>query len=396
MDPDIAQYQVAQWLEPSATRSRKAPMQRMHFVKRSMTRKAIMNPNRRVNMQCMQGEDDKFYYIPLDSYNPAHLSIIGDVSPLLVNPTPAQFEPGAMYTYIVASIITKDPSTNRDIEVVPAKLYATKALNMFEFGTKHHHILYRMASTPELDEVAARNAGVGPGMDLQYALHASGEIRCINERVLEFNFFSGTYKMQRKIPKRRAKYETALITHLMQTIAPSYTIAFDFKPFIVPDVMRITHAQMADLKRKGIPAFGFDTQAQCRTMRISVLRHKNVEGTDMTHERMNEAYASIVDLAPPPPPPPPPASSAFSASSAGPSTRPSMPLQAMSRTELQNLATSLNLTLPEHILTLPERERRVPLIEAISAHYKSFNPAGKGGKKIRTLKKRKSNRCNLL
>jgi hypothetical protein len=123
-------------------------------------------------------------------------------------------------------------------------------------------------------------------------------------------------------------------------------------------------------------------------MRISVLRHKNVEGTDMTHERMNEAYASIVS-----PPPPPPASSA---SSAGPSTRPSMPLHAMSRTELHNLATSLNLTLPEHILTLPEREQRGPLIAAISAHYKSFNPAGKGGKKRMTLKKRKSNRCNLL
>ena len=371
MDPEeIARYQ--QWLEPSVTRSKKAPIQRMHFVKRSMTRKAIMNPTNRVSMQCMQGEDGRFYYIPLDSYNPEHLQIISELSPLLVNPTPEHFEPGAMYTYIVASIITKNPDTNMDIEVVPAKLYASKALNMFEFGTKHHHIFYRMASTPELDDVA-RGAGMDP-TKLQYALYASGEIRCINKMALEFNFFSGTYKMQRKIPKRRAKYEIALINHLMQTIAP-YTITFDFKPFIVPDVMRIKHAQIEHLKRKGIPAFGFDTQSQCRTMRISVLRHKNVEGTDMTHERMNEVYAAMI--APPPPPP---------ASSAGHSAGSSMPLHARSVAELQPLATSLNLTLPEHILALPVREHRGPLIAAISAYY-SANPAGKGGKKRRTLKK---------
>jgi hypothetical protein len=385
MDPEISEYQRAQWLEPSNTRSRKAPIKRMHFVKRSMTRKAIMNPSNQVSMQCMQGEDNKFYYIPVNSYNMDHLKIISELSPLLVNPAPHDFEPGAMYTYVVASIITKDLDTNMDIEVVPMKLYASKALNMFEFGTKHHQIFYRMALTPELDQVAAE--AKMDASKLQYALHASGEINCINPTTLEFNFFSGTYKMQRKIPKKRAKYEIALINHLMHAIDPSYTIAFDFKPFIVPDVMQIKHSQIAHLKQKGIPAFGFDTQAQCRTMRLAVLRHKNVEGMDMSPEKMNEVYDTII--APPPPPSLPPSSASY-ASSAGPS-RPSMPLQAMSRTELQNLATSLNLTLPSHILTLPERERRQPLIEAITSHYASVNPANKGGKKRRmTLKKRKS------
>jgi hypothetical protein len=210
MDPELEHLaHLAQWLEPSNTRSRKAPIERLHFVKRSMTRKAIMHPNRRVSMQCMQGQDGKFYYIPLDAYNPDHLQIISEFSPLLVNPTPAQFEPGAMYTYIIASIIRKDPVTNMDIQEVPAKLYATKAMNMFEFGTKHHQIFYRMASTDELDRVA-RTAGI-PMDELQYGLHASGEIHCITPTSLKFNFYSGTYKMQNVIPRRRAKYEMGLI-----------------------------------------------------------------------------------------------------------------------------------------------------------------------------------------
>lgn len=371
MDPELEHLaHFAQWSEPSNTRSRKAPIQRFHFVKRSMTRKTIMNPTNQVSMQCMQGEDGKFYYIPLDSYNPEHLQIISELSPLLVNPTPAQFEPGAMYTYIVASIIRKDPGTNMDIELVPAKLYASKALNMFEFGTKHHQIFYRMANTPELDHVA-RTAGI-PVDDLQYGLHASGEIHCITPTSLKFNFYSGTYKMQRVIPKRRAKYEMGLITRLMQTTDQAYTPEFKFTPFIVPQVLPIKHAQIDHLKSKGIPAFGFNTQAQCKSMRYSVMRHKNVEKKDMPIAEMNGIYASIVT-------PPPP--------SAGPMI--SLPLQAMSKAELQNLATSLKMTLPEHVLT--DRDRQ-PLIAAISSHLKSLPPAGKGGKKRRTFTKRKSNK----
>jgi hypothetical protein len=59
----------------------------------------------------MQGEDGKYYYVALDPYNASHLEIIDRVSPLLVNPTPDKFEKGALYTYIIASIITKNPGT---------------------------------------------------------------------------------------------------------------------------------------------------------------------------------------------------------------------------------------------------------------------------------------------
>lgn len=363
MDPELENIAHAQWLEPSNTRSRKAPIERLHFVKRSMTRKAIVHPNRRVSMQCMQGEDGKFYYIPLDAYNPDHLQIISELSPLLVNPTPAQFEPGAMYTYIIASIIRKDPVTTMDIQVVPAKLYATKALNMFEFGTKHHQIFYRMASTDELDRVA-RTAGV-PMDELQYGLHASGEIHCIAPTSLQFNFYSGTYRMKRAIPKRREKYEMGLITRLMQTIDQAYAPEFKFTPFIVQEALPITQDQIAHLKRKDIPVFGFDTQTQCRTMRTNVMRHKNVENVDMTRAQMDETYRNIV--APP--------AAASAAASASASMLRQLPLHAMSMAELQSRARAL------HLHFQPDHDRKT-IIDIIQK-----STTGKGGKK-RTVKRR--------
>jgi hypothetical protein len=245
-----------------------------------------------------------------------------------------------------------------DIQVVPAKLYATKAMNMFEFGTKHHQIFYRMASTDELDRVA-RTAGI-PMDELQYGLHASGEIHCITPTSLKFNFYSGTYKMQNVIPKRRAKYEMGLITNLMQTIDQTYTPEFKFTPFIVQEALPITQEQIAHLKRKEIPVFGFDTQAQCRTMRM---RHKNME---MSRTQMEEAYRNIVA-------PPPASASAASAASASMSRQ--MPLHAMSLLELRSRANELKLPVqPDH--------DRMTIIKMIQQSTTS-----KGGKK-KTVKRR--------
>ena len=344
------------WLRPSKTRSNKPPIEGMYFVKRSMTRKAIQNPTTRVSMQCMQGEDGKYYYIPLDSYDPSHLEIIHEMSPLLVNPTPTQFEPGAMYTYIIASIIAKDPSTGMDIQLEPMKLYASKALNMFEFGTKHHQIFYRMAQTDELDRVA-REKGI-PLNKLQYGLHASGEIRCINETTLEFNFFSGTYKMKRKIPKRRAKYEMGLMTRLMHAIDPSYNIRFDFTPFILPELMPITHVQRTRLESKGIPVFPFGTREQCRDMRITIIRHKNLEKRDMTYEEMKQKYEQIMN-----PPPAPAPTNAY----------------IMSTVELTAYAT-------KHGVPIPDPPDKTTMRKSVQAHMDA-NKSKAGGKK-RTMKKR--------
>jgi hypothetical protein len=270
------------WFKQSNTRSKECPIDRMPFVKRSMHKKTILNKTSKVYMQCMQGEDDKFYYVHLDPYDSANFAIMDEVSPLLVNPLPSQFETGAMYTYVIASVIKKNSDTNMDRLVSPMKLYACKTINMFEFGTKHHQIFYRMVH--QLNELES-------DPQLQYALHASGEIHCIDPVTLVFNYISGTYKMKRKIPMRRTKYEAAIVRRLMHKITPDYQIDFDFKPFIVPETMRITHAEIARLKSNGIMVFPFSAQRQCREMRFAVMGHKK----HMPPDEMIQTYKKITN-----------------------------------------------------------------------------------------------------
>jgi hypothetical protein len=383
------------WHQPSNTRSGLPSIKRMSFVKRSMKSRAIMNPSAQVRMQCMKGEDGKFYYIPIDPYSPEHLTLIDEMSPLLVNPIPQQFEKGALYTYIVASIIRKEPGTNRDIEEVPMKLYVCKAQNMFEFGTKHHQIFYRMVLTNELDNVAS-DKGID-AEQLQYALHASGEIKCIDPFTLVFNFFSGTYKMQRKVPKSREPIEIRLISTLMNEIDPRYVIRLDSRPFIVPETMSITHEQLHTLKKKGIPTFGFETQQQCKQMQHYVARIKSTEKRTITHDELREKHKQIVEPTQSQPTQSHPTASRFSSlasafssvasmfpSFAAAASAPAAPAftsaYAMMTSELVEYAKQHNLPIPDPL----DRTTKSILMKTVQDHMNK-----KGGQK-RTIKKRRT------
>lgn len=362
--------------EPLSTRSHAVPIH--IIIKRSLTRKRINNPHSRVGMQCMRGEDGKYYYIPIDLYNNAsQLEIINGLSPLLVNPTPREFQKGALYTYILASIITKNPGTGADIELVPPKLYACQAQNIFEFGTKHHHIFFRMALTKELDKVAKAN-----GIDVkkvEYGLFASGEIKCVKPRNLMVNFFSGTYKMHKKIkiPKKGPSNPTGepkeikVIRMLMQWIDPDYKIKYNSAPFITSESVPITQSQLEFLESNGIPTFRFDTQDKCRDMKIHVMRAKNMEKRIVGFEEMQQIYQDIMD----PPPAPPPTNAGI-----------------MSSVELKEYAS-------KHGVEVPDPYDKYELRIRVQAHMdanKGVN-TGAGGamkqkmmfKKNRTLKKRK-------
>ena len=339
---------------PLPTRSSAVPIR--SIVKRSMTAKRIQNPTSQVGMQCMLGEDGKYYYIPLDAYEPSHLEIIDGLSPLLVNPTPGQFQTGALYTYIIASILTKHPGTGRDITLVPPKLYACKAQNIFEFGTKHHHIFFRMVLTNELDNVAREN-----GIDtnkVEFGLYASGEIKCIKSMKLMFNFFSGTYKMQRVIPHNRAPGEKIFVKNLMLMIDPNYKIHFESVPFITLESLPITATQISFLESKGISAFPFDTRDQCKQMQYHSLRIKNTEKRPITLEEMKQKYEHLRN-----PPPPPAPTNAY----------------IMGTVELTAYAN-------QHGVPIPDPYNKRELQKTIQAHMDTTK--SKAGGKKRTMQKR--------
>ena len=235
-----------------------------------------------------------------------------------------------------------------------------------------------MALTKELDKVAQAN-----GIDVkkvEYGLFASGEIKCVKPRNLMVNFFSGTYKMHKKIkiPKKGPSNpngepkEIKVIRMLMQWIDPDYKIKYNPAPFITSESVPITQSQLEFLKSNGIPTFRFDTQDKCRDMKIHVMRAKNMEKRIVGFEEMQQIYQDI--MAPPKPPPPP--------TNAG----------IMSSVELKEYAS-------EHGVEVPDPYDKYELRIRVQAHMDANKGAntGAGGamkqkmmfKKNRTLKKRK-------
>jgi hypothetical protein len=222
------------------------------------------------------------------------MRIIDEVSPLLVNP--ATFETGAYYTYVIASIVGKDPVTKKTVTLseFPSQLYAVRVVNMFELGAKHHQIFYRMALKDE-----ALFAELKKKYDkIEYRLYAAGEIMCTSEDTLIFNFYSGTYKMKQHISDKRAVYEEAFITHMMHNSSPKYTnIHFDYSPFITNDAVPLTKKELARLRRHTISLFLFDTPNQCNSMRNAVFRHKisnkNNPYAPPTYDELQQMYKCI-------------------------------------------------------------------------------------------------------
>lgn len=290
-------------MQPSKTRNAVPPMHTIPLEKRRVTRNSLLEPRSHIyniqgltasNLRDADADAGKHYYIHLDSYDTTSKTsnVIEDVSPLIVNPS--VFEPGAYYTYIVAVIIGKEPETNKTVvlsQTGEPELYTAKTVNMYEFGTKHHQIMYRKAIQDEelFRELSKTYKSV------EYRIYAAGEIVCINDYTLIFNFISGTYKMKKHITKKRSKYEEAYFTYMMHNIAPKYsTILFQPPALIKEDVLPLTRKELSRLRRHNVPIFLFDTQYKCHQMRNAVIKHGLSNKTILANEELAEIHSQLL------------------------------------------------------------------------------------------------------
>jgi hypothetical protein len=275
---------------PLTTRSARIPIGSTTSIKRYVYPSALQKPENNIFMQCLSNEgapeaatSKEYYYIHLNPYIDKHA--VDDVSPILKNPH--EFEVGAMYTFILACIGVRHRSDARGDNMVFAPctevaLYAAKANNIFEHGTKHQQIFFRMSEMEKQNIKSCANTHNTGGKTSTpcFALFSSGEIYCTGPRQLRFNFFSGTYKMQ-KLVSSKAKVEhneTAFFTHIINTCAPSYKVGRRSSPFITSDTVPVTDSDLRRLHARGILIARFGNFQGCkelhRAIRIKMVIHK--------------------------------------------------------------------------------------------------------------------------
>lgn len=285
-------------INPTKTRNASIPIEKFPLEKKRQSYNKIVNPCRHV--QNSQGfgsskwrdadaDAGKYYYIHINSYDTSLnvIKLIDKVSPLLKNPP--TFESGAYYTYMIVAL---SPSSHEMPKPKPKiELYVTKTANMFEFGTKHHQIMYRLALAKHNNE-EEDGANINKNNNQEYIIYAAGEIMCENENTLHFNFISGTYHMKKCISDRRRKYEEAYITHMMKSIAPVYTnIIFQTKALITENTVPLTKQYLSILRQHNIPVFLYDTRERCNMMKYAILRHSyNKNNNCITNDELQEIY----------------------------------------------------------------------------------------------------------
>ena len=279
---------------PGVTRSKSMPVEVLPKKKRFLSHNVINDPRNRVpNTQCFQSPSG-FHYIYLDPYNAENSAIIDDVSPLEKNKI--VFEPNSVYTYVIMSTDAIDRRHGTITTVDPISIYTARAHTMYEFGSKHHQIFYRIA---QRDAHAFKSySKSNSGKNIHYTLYASGEIMCMpnadrdGKSTLLFNFYSGTYKMKRHISNGRKPWEERYIEHMMAPALQHYNIRFTDLPLLTAEIVPMTTGDLAKYSEMGVPNFEFRDKPSCTGFSTRVMRHKNTrKDVPLTNEVVSNIYA---------------------------------------------------------------------------------------------------------
>ena len=287
-------------LKPTRTRCGQKPIDTIPLEKIRLSSNIITSLyNRIYNLQgfscaslCDADYDaGKYYYIHIDPYDNFDKTInyISEVSPLISKSF--NLESGCYYNYIITSIRGIDKNTNNKVNITKPEICVSKVINMYEFGTKHQQIMFRiLCRDRELFNELSKTY-----KKIEYSLYASGEMMGINDKTIIYNFFSGTYKMKRHISLRRSKYEKAYLRYLVTSLAPNYTnIEFQNSPLITNNVLPLNRKELSRLKRHDIPMFLCNTQNECTQLRNAIIRYKKENKVDsINNVELQNLYDTI-------------------------------------------------------------------------------------------------------
>lgn len=298
---------MGQLTTPGTTRSNAMPVEGLPKKKRFLSHNVINDPKNRVpNTQCFQSPSG-FHYIYLDPYNAENSAIIDEVSPLEQNKM--DFEPNSVYTYVIMSTDSINRGSGTISSVKPISIYTARAHTMYEFGSKHHQIFYRIAQRDAAE--FTRYSKSNRDENIHYTLYASGEIMCIpatdrsDKPTLLFNFYSGTYKMKRHMTNGRKPWEERYIEHIMARALQHYNIGFTDLPLLTPEILPMTMGDLEKYSEMEVPNFEFRDKPSCNSFNMRVLRHKNTrKDVPLTNEVVSNMYAEYNSEVPVQPPHP--------------------------------------------------------------------------------------------
>jgi hypothetical protein len=229
----------------------------------------------------------------LDPYNAENSAIIDNVSPLEKNKM--DFEPNSVYTYVIMSTDAINRRSGKISSVDPISIHTARAHTMNEFGSKHHQIFYRIAQR-DADNFKMYSKE-HPDETIHYTLYASGEIMCMpatdtdDKPTLFFNFYSGTYKMERHMTKGRKPWEEQYIEHMFARALDHYNIRFTDLPLLTSEIVPMTPGDVEKYNEMGVPNFEFRDKSSCESFSLRLLRHKNMrKDVPLTNELVSTMY----------------------------------------------------------------------------------------------------------